>query len=117
MLSPDLSELARGRTGAKVKLMNERVALAALVPLRVLIGIIMVLEGWGKFQGGWLHGSALLATLNGWVDAGKPYHFFMPFIDTARAHPKIFGALVSMGELVVGVCMTLGLLTRLAALL
>jgi len=95
--------------------MNERVPLAALVPLRLLFGVIMVLEGWSKFQGGWLHGTPLLATLNGWVDASKPYHFFLPIVESARAHPKIFGSLVALGELVVGISMLLGLFSRLGA--
>src|SRR5262249_26263293 len=74
-----------------------------------------LMEGWSKFQGGWLHGTPLLAILNGWVDAHKPYHFFLAVVDTARAHPKIFGSLVTLGELVVGVSMLLGLFTRLGA--
>ena len=45
--------------------MNERVPLAYLVPLRVLCGLILIIEGWGKLQGGWLHGTPLLATLSG----------------------------------------------------
>ena len=95
--------------------MNERVPLALLVPLRLLWGAILIIEGWGKLQGGWLHGSALLETLNGWVSAGKPYHFFLPLVETARAHPKIFGTLVTGGELVVGTSLLLGLLSRLGA--
>ncbi len=97
--------------------MSERFPLAYLVPLRLLFGLILVLEGWGKLQGGWLHGSALLGTLNGWSEAAKPYHFFMPVVNTAQAHPKIFGALVTMGELVVGTALLLGVMTRLASFL
>ena len=97
--------------------MSERFPLAFLVPLRLLFGVILVLEGWGKLQGGWLHGSALLGTLNGWSEAGKPYHFFLPILNTAQAHPKIFGALVTMGELVIGTALVLGLMTRLASFL
>jgi uncharacterized membrane protein YphA (DoxX/SURF4 family) len=97
--------------------MNERIPLATLVPLRLLFGVILVLEGWGKLRGGWLHGTALLNTLSRWVSDGKPYHFFMPMIETARAHPKIFGTLVTAGEVAVGMSMLLGLLTRFASLL
>jgi thiosulfate dehydrogenase [quinone] large subunit len=97
--------------------MNERFPLAFLVPLRVLFGVIMLLEGWGKLQGGWLHGTPLLETLNGWVGAGKPYHFFLPVVETARAHPKIFGTLVTAGELAIGASLLLGLLSRLGAFL
>ena len=67
-----------------------------------------MLEGWSKFQGDWLHGTPLLHTLDGWVDAHKTYQFFLPVINTARAHPKIFGTLITAGELVIGASMVLG---------
>jgi uncharacterized membrane protein YphA (DoxX/SURF4 family) len=97
--------------------MNERFPLAFLFPLRLLVGVILLLEGWGKLQGGWLHGTPLMATLGGWLEAGKPYHFFLPMVETARAHPKIFGALVTAGELVIGASMVLGICTRVGAFL
>jgi uncharacterized membrane protein YphA (DoxX/SURF4 family) len=97
--------------------MNERIPLAYLVPLRVLCGVILIIEGWGKLQGGWLHGSALMGSLGGWMEAGKPYHFFLPVVRTAYAHPKIFGTLVTGGELAIGTSLLLGLCTRLGALL
>ncbi len=97
--------------------MNERMPIAYLVPLRVLFGVILVAEGWGKLQGGWLHGDELLSTLDKWVSSGKTYGFFVPMIDSARAHPKIFGALVTMGELVIGLSLLAGVLTRLSSAL
>jgi thiosulfate dehydrogenase [quinone] large subunit len=97
--------------------MSERFPLIYLVPLRLLFGLILVIEGWGKLQGGWLHGTALLETLGRWVAAEKPYAIFMPFIRSAQAHPKIFGSLITMGELVVGLSMVLGLLSRTGAFL
>ncbi|HVV48850.1 MAG TPA: DoxX family membrane protein [Polyangia bacterium] len=97
--------------------MGERIPLGYLVPLRILCGLILVIEGWGKLQHGWLHGTPLLGTLDGWVEAHKTYGFFLPVVQSARAHPKIFGTLVTAGELAVGLAMLLGLLTRLAAFL
>lgn len=97
--------------------MNERSPLAFVAPLRIFIGVILVLEGYSKFSGGWLHGDALHATLSNWVSGGKTYGFFLPVIETARAHPKIFGALITSGELIIGASMVLGLLTRLCAFL
>jgi thiosulfate dehydrogenase (quinone) large subunit len=97
--------------------MGERFPAAVLVPLRLLVGVMLVLSGYSKFTGGWLHGDALLKTLNAWTDGGKTYHFFLPVIEIARAHPKIFGTLVTAGELAVGTSMVLGLLTRLFAFL
>jgi uncharacterized membrane protein YphA (DoxX/SURF4 family) len=114
---PYAAKLAPDAAAVKVNSMNERIPLAVLVPLRLLCGVILVLEGWGKLQGGWLHGGALLGKLNDWVDAGRPYKFFMPIMDAARAHPKIFGALVTLGELVIGGSMVLGLLSRASAFL
>jgi uncharacterized membrane protein YphA (DoxX/SURF4 family) len=97
--------------------MNERVPLAFLVPLRIFCGVILVLEGWSKFQGDWLHGAPILTTLDGWVAAHKTYEFFLPVVQTARAHPKIFGSLVTVGELIIGAAMVVGLATRFFAFL
>lgn len=88
-----------------------------LFPLRLLVGVMLVLSGYQKFTAGWLHGDALLKTLNGWIDGGKTYHFFVPVIETARAHPKIFGTLVTAGELCIGAGLVLGLLTRVLSFL
>ena len=46
--------------------MGERIPLGFLVPLRLLCGLILLLEGWGKLQHGWLHGTPLLGMLDGW---------------------------------------------------
>jgi uncharacterized membrane protein YphA (DoxX/SURF4 family) len=95
--------------------MNERVPLAVLVPLRLLVAAILLLEGYQKFAGGWFHGDSLLRATQTWLDAGRPYHFFLPILKTAHAHPKIFGSLITLGELAVGLCMLLGVATRFAA--
>jgi thiosulfate dehydrogenase (quinone) large subunit len=97
--------------------MGERVPLGFLVPLRLLCGLILLIEGWGKLQHGWLHGTPLLGLLDGWVESNKTYAFFVPVVRSARAHPKIFGALITLGELSIGLSMLLGLLTRLFAFL
>jgi len=97
--------------------MSERVLLAVLLPLRLLVAAILLLEGYQKFMGGWLHGDALLRTTQSWLDAGRPYHFFLPVLKSAHAHPKIFGFLITLGELTVGLSMLLGVATRLGAFL
>jgi len=97
--------------------MGERIPLGLLVPLRLLCGLILLLEGWGKLQHGWLHGTPLLGTLDGWAEANKTYAFFVPVFQSARAHPKIFSALITLGELSVGLSMLVGFLTRLFAFL
>jgi len=97
--------------------MTERFPLAYLFPLRILFGVILILEGWGKLQGDWLHGTPLATSLGSWLAADKPYGFFLPMVKLAQAHPKIFGSLVTIGELTVGLSLLLGLLTRIGAAL
>jgi uncharacterized membrane protein YphA (DoxX/SURF4 family) len=97
--------------------MSERFPLAYLLPLRVLFGLILLLEGWSKLQGDWLHGTPLATTLGNWLDADKPYGFFAPVVRMAYAHPKIFGALVTIGEAAVGLSLLAGVLTRVGGAL
>jgi thiosulfate dehydrogenase [quinone] large subunit len=97
--------------------MTERFPLAYLFPLRILCGVILVMEGWGKLHGDWMHGTPLATTLGNWIAADKPYGFFLPMVKLGAAHPKIFGSLVTIGELTVGLSMLFGVLTRISAAL
>src|ERR1043165_3679147 len=97
--------------------MTERLPLAYLFPLRILFGGILVIEGGGKLQGDWLHGTPLATSLGNGLAAEKPYGFFLPVVKSAFAHPKIFGALVTIGELTIGLSLLLGVLTRVSSAL
>jgi thiosulfate dehydrogenase (quinone) large subunit len=97
--------------------MNERFPLTYLVPLRLLFGTILALEGVSKLRGGWLHGTPLLRNLDRWLADDRPYGFAMPVVNVAHAHPKIFGSLIAIGELSIGVCMLVGLVTRASSAL
>jgi uncharacterized membrane protein YphA (DoxX/SURF4 family) len=97
--------------------MNERIPLAVLLPLRLLVAAILIIEGYQKFMGGWFHGDALLRTTQTWLDAGRPYPFFLGIVKSAHAHPKIFGSLITLGELTIGLSLGLGVVTRLASFL
>lgn len=97
--------------------MNERVPLAVLLPLRLLVAAMLLLEGYQKFMGGWFHGDILSQLTQKWLSEGRAYHFFLPMLSSAHAHPKIFGILITMGELTVGISMLVGAATRLGALL
>src|SRR6187551_3250752 len=97
--------------------MNERFPLAYLVPLRLLFGAILSIEGWSKLRGDWLHGTPLLRNLDRWLADDRPYGFVMPIVNVAHAHPKIFGSLIAIGELSIGVCMLVGLVTRASSAL
>jgi len=97
--------------------MSERIPLGLLLPLRFLVAAMLLLEGYQKFMAGWLHGDALSKTTQTWLDASRAYHFFLPVLHSAHAHPKIFSSLITIGELVVGLCLLIGLATRLASFL
>src|SRR4029077_14671708 len=97
--------------------MTERFPLAYIFPLRILCGVILLLEGWSKLQGDWLHGTPLASSLRNWLSAGKPYGFFLPIVRLAYAHPKIFGSLVTIGEVAVGLSLLAGVLTRIGSAL
>ena len=97
--------------------MTERFPLAYLFPLRILCGVILLVEGWVKLHGDWLHGTPLATSLGNWLDAGKTYSFFVPMVKVAHAHPKIFGSLVTLGELTIGLALLLGVLTRISSAL
>ena len=97
--------------------MTERFPLAYIFPLRILCGVILLLEGWSKLQGDWLHGTPLASSLGNWMAADKPYAFFLPVVKLAFAHPKIFGALVTIGEVAIGLSLLAGVLTRIGAAL
>jgi len=97
--------------------MTERFPLAYIFPLRILCGLILLLEGWSKLQGDWLHGTPLASSLGNWMSADKPYGFFLPVVKLAFAHPKIFGALVTIGEVAIGLSLLAGVLTRIGAAL
>jgi uncharacterized membrane protein YphA (DoxX/SURF4 family) len=97
--------------------MTERFPLAYLFPLRILFGVILVIEGWGKLQGDWLHGTPLVTSLGNWLAVDKPYGFFLPVVKSAFAHPKIYGALVTIGELTIGLSLLFGVLTRVSSAL
>jgi uncharacterized membrane protein YphA (DoxX/SURF4 family) len=97
--------------------MSERFPLVSLVPLRILFGVILLIGGWGKLQGDWLHGTPLATSLGNYLGADRPYGFFLPMVKLAYAHPKIFGSLVTIGEVAVGLSLLAGVLTRVGSAL
>ena len=87
-----------------------------LVVLRVYIGVLFLRAGWPKVKAG-----------SGWPDRmvsflermlPNSYEFYQGFLENVVIPNKaLFGTLVAWGELLVGVALLLGLLTRLAALM
>ena len=95
--------------------LKERTYLWYLAVLRIYIGYYMLLQGWRKFQrdfpkGDWI-GRQIgdLATL----DLFSWYKRFL--MDNVAPHHELFGYVVMIGEIVVGACLLLGLLTRASA--
>ena len=75
----------------------------SLVPLRLLCGVILFSKGGGSCSMAGCTATPLLEQAGRLDRRGdKTYKFFLPVVQTARAHPKIFGALVTLGELVIG---------------
>jgi thiosulfate dehydrogenase [quinone] large subunit len=95
--------------------LKERTYLAYIALLRIYIGFYMLQQGIRKFQrdfpkGDWI-GRQIgdLATL----DLYPWYKKFL--VDYVVPHHELFGYLVMTGEILVGACLLLGLLTRFSA--
>ena len=92
--------------------MGERFPLLCLFPLRLLVGVMLVLAGYHKFLDGWLHGTALMRSSTGGCGTTRATTSSCRWLTPRARTPKIFGALVTMGEMVIGAAMVVGLFTR-----
>jgi thiosulfate dehydrogenase [quinone] large subunit len=88
----------------------------ALLPLRLFLGITFVYAGIQKLSDpGFLHpgaGTYIGTQLNGFAH-GTPGGFLLRFF--ATSHPEIAGVAVALLEIAIGLLVTAGLLTRIAA--
>jgi thiosulfate dehydrogenase [quinone] large subunit len=96
---------------------KERTYLWYIAILRIYVGYYMLLQGIRKFQrdfprGDWI-GRQIgdLAT----IDLYPWYKKFL--VDYVVPHRELFGYLVMVGEISVGACLLLGLLTRFSAII
>jgi uncharacterized membrane protein YphA (DoxX/SURF4 family) len=97
--------------------LKERTYLWYLSILRIYVGYYLFFQGIGKFQrsfprGDWIGrqiGDLTTLDLYPWYKTFLQ-HYVMP-------HSELFGYLVMTGEIGVGVCLLLGLFTRLSALI
>jgi thiosulfate dehydrogenase [quinone] large subunit len=96
--------------------LSERTYLWYLAVLRVYVGYFMLLEGVRKFQhdfpkGDWI-GRQIgdIATLDIY-----PWYKKL-LLDYVAPHHELFGYLVMIGEIAVGACLLVGLLSRFSAL-
>jgi len=95
--------------------------------LRVLTGLEFILAAWskiwpgfdfGKFANGWLKQKELAAYLEGHLNTIRPeLGFYQDVVrDVFLKYDGVFTYVVVFGELLIGVALVLGLLTRTAAM-
>lgn len=90
-------------------------ARAALVVLRVYLGVIFLLAAWPKVREDFTPG--LTGFLQN-VALEKGHPFYRGFVQgVVLPNASVFAALVTWGELFIGVTLVLGLVTRLSAAL
>ena len=88
---------------------------AAMMALRVCLGVFFVFEGFGKIR--WFGDPSILADqLNGWLQAAPPGSMTQMYL-TRVAIPgvSIFARLVPLGEITSGLAMIAGVWTPLFA--
>ena len=96
--------------------MAERASTAAL-PLRLFVGGVFLHASLRKHADGWLTNTHMLTTtLQGWLDSGKAYTVYAPFLrGVVLPHVAQFSFAVAIGELLTGAALLAGLFTRVAA--
>jgi thiosulfate dehydrogenase (quinone) large subunit len=95
--------------------LKERTYLWYIALLRIYVGYYMLQQGIRKFQRDFPH-SDWIARQIGDLATGDLYPWYKKFlVDFVVPHREVFGYLVMAGEILVGGCLLLGLLTRFSA--
>jgi uncharacterized membrane protein YphA (DoxX/SURF4 family) len=95
--------------------LSERTYLWHLLPLRLWIGYYMFNQGFRKFSRDFPHRDWLSREIG--EGASKLFPWYRSFLnDVVIPHSVLFGNLVMWGEILVGACLILGLLTRWSSL-
>ncbi|MGH7816916.1 MAG: DoxX family membrane protein [Candidatus Binatia bacterium] len=96
--------------------LKERTYLWYLAVLRIYIGYYMLMQGVRKFQRDFPKGDWIGRQI-GDIPTLDIYPWYKAFLQNyVMTHSELFGYLVTIGEIAVGACLLLGLLTRLSAL-
>ncbi|MDI6783065.1 MAG: TQO small subunit DoxD [bacterium] len=91
--------------------------LSYLAFLRITLGIFFFQAGWGKLTSGFISRNMLLTIFNDWVQH-VPNAWYKNFLlEYAMPHSTIFSYLVVYGEILVGLALVFGVMTRLSVLL
>ncbi len=108
----------KNKSDSRQRKMNfkERTYLWYIAVLRIYVGYYMLIQGIRKFQRDFPKGDWIGRQI-GDVATLDLYPWYKKFLlDTVVPHHEFFGYLVTVGEIAVGACLLLGLLTRLSAL-
>jgi thiosulfate dehydrogenase [quinone] large subunit len=96
--------------------LRERTYLWYLAVLRVYVGYFMALEGIRKFQHDFPKGDWIGRQI-GDIATLEIYPWYKKLLlDYVAPHHELFGYLVMIGEIAVGACLLIGLLSRISAL-
>jgi thiosulfate dehydrogenase (quinone) large subunit len=87
-----------------------------IVILRFYIGYYLLQQGIGKYLRDMPHSDWITRQI-GDMDNAKIYPWYKSFlINIVVPHRELFGYLVMSGEILIGLCLVLGLLTRFASI-
>ncbi|MBI4526348.1 MAG: DoxX family protein [Deltaproteobacteria bacterium] len=96
--------------------LKEKTYLWYIVILRLYIGYYLLYQGIRKFQRDFPHGDWITKQI-GELDKVDLYPWYESFLmNYVIPHRELFGYLVMYGEILVGVCLLLGLLTRFSSI-
>ena len=97
--------------------LKERTYLWYVVLLRLWIGYYLLQQGIRKYQRDFPHIDWIKAQIDE-LDKVEIYDWYKSFLmNTVVPHREVFGYLVMSGEILVGLCVLVGLLTRFSAII
>lgn len=97
--------------------LKERTFLAYIAVLRIYIGYYFLQQGIKKYHRNFPKGDWIARQI-GDIPALDLYPWYKTFLQSYVApHSELFGYLVTFGEIAVGGCLVIGLLTRFSALM
>jgi len=96
--------------------LKERTYLWYVVPLRLWIGYYLLQQGIRKYQRGFPNTDWITRQI-GELDKVEIYAWYKSFlVNVVVPNRELFGYLVMSGEILVGLCLVLGLLTRFSSI-
>lgn len=89
-----------------------------LAVLRIMAGWMFLKAGFGKVQRGGDFVPGMEGFINRHLEAGNPYPFMRPILEgVVLKVPTMFAYMVAWGELLLGIALILGVMTRLSSAL